>query len=130
MQRSTLGSSTSLGNYIISRAGMVHRSRIAESHALGQFITQELQNLTRRKGPPLRNRGISRREQSTARESENLTRGSVPPLRNRGISRAGRVQHPEIAESYAQEGSIAQESGKPTRGKGPSPRNREIPRAG
>src|SRR5699024_12098122 len=42
----------------------------------------------------------------------------------------GRVQHPEIAESYAQEGSIAQESGKPTRGKGPSPRNREIPRAG
>src|SRR5699024_11962049 len=110
-----------LRNQRISRAGELHRSGIVESHALGQFITQELQNLTRRKGPPLRNRGISRREQSTARESENLTRGSVPPPRNRGISRAGRVQHPEIAEANAPEGSIDTERVTPTRATGLPP---------
>src|SRR5699024_11625579 len=103
-------------------------------------IARELQNLTRRKGPSLKNRRISRavdvhrsgiaeshaQEESTTQESENLTRWRAPPLGNRGISRAGTVHHSGIAESHAQEGSTAQESGNLAAGKGPQSGNGET----
>src|SRR5699024_10745709 len=60
----TRGSSPSLGNREISRAGAVHRSGIGKSHA---------------------------RERSIARESCNPTRGSGPLLKNNEIPRAGHI---------------------------------------
>src|SRR5699024_11352520 len=60
----TRGSSPPLRNCGIPRAGVVHRSGIAKSHA---------------------------RERSIARESCNPTRGNSPSLRNREIPRAGHI---------------------------------------
>src|SRR5699024_10441128 len=59
----------SLRNCRISRAGAVHRSGIAESHAL---------------------------EASTAQESQNLTRGASPTPRSRRIPRAGWLHRSRI----------------------------------
>jgi len=64
------------------RAGVVHRSEIAEPHA---------------------------QERPTAWESPNPTRRSVPSLRNRQISRAGTFHRSEIAESHARERPTAWE---------------------
>src|SRR5699024_11409923 len=71
-----------LRNSSILRAGVVHSSEIAGSHAW---------------------------EQSIARESGNLTRGSSPSLRNRGFLRVGAVHRSGIGKSHAQEQSTAQE---------------------
>src|SRR5699024_5135752 len=92
-----------LGNRGISRAGMVYRSGIAESHAQERSTARESRNLTRWISPSLGNCRIPRagavhrsgigkshaRQQSTAWELPNLARGSSPPLRNRIIPRAG-----------------------------------------
>src|SRR5699024_8410647 len=72
-----------LRNSGISRAVLIHRSEIAESHA---------------------------QEPSTTQESQNLTRRNVPPLGNSRILRAGAVHRSGIAEFHAQESSTAQES--------------------
>src|SRR5699024_10375732 len=83
-------------------------------------------------------------ERSTALEMQNLTRGRCPPLRNRRIPRAVPVHRPRIAYSHAQERSTAQESRNLTRGNGsslgklqnstrgkcPPPKYRTFPRAG
>ena len=70
----TRGNGPPLRNSGIPRAGMVHRSGIAESHV---------------------------RERSIAQELQNPTRGSAPSLKNSRILRAGVVQLPENAESHA-----------------------------
>src|SRR5699024_12637917 len=84
------------------RVGVVHRSEIAESHALESSTARKLQNSTRRNHPPLRNCGIPRaatfhrpeiseshaRQRSTAQELQNLTHGKASSLRNRRMSRA------------------------------------------
>ena len=72
----TSGADPVLRNCGFSRAGEVHRSGIASSHA---------------------------RERSIAQEQQNLTRGNGPPLRNRRIPRAGVVQPPENTESHARD---------------------------
>ena len=67
-----------LRNCIISRAGELHRSRIADFHAQEQSITQEMQ--------------IS-------------TRGNSPPLKNCRFPRAGTFHRSEIVKSHARDGS-------------------------
>src|SRR5699024_5448298 len=85
------------------RAVTFHRSGIAESHAQERSTARESRNLTRRSGPPLRNREISRAGavhhsgivefhalgQSTAQKLQNLARGSYLSLKNCTFLRAG-----------------------------------------
>src|SRR5699024_11297459 len=49
-----------LGNYRISRAGVVHRSGMAKSHALGSSTARKTQNLTRWGAPSLVNLAVLR----------------------------------------------------------------------
>src|SRR5699024_2050847 len=110
-----------LGKCRISRAGSVHRSENAESHAVEPSIARKMQNLTRRSSPSLRNYAFPRagmihhaenanfhaRERSTAREMQNLTRRIGPPLRNYTFPRAGIVRHSlqVLLRSFAKRGS-------------------------
>src|SRR5699024_10375734 len=88
MQNSTRRRGPPLWKCKISRAGGVHRSGIAESHARYQSTARELRIPTRRRGPPLKNRGISRA--ATVHRSGNCR-----------IPRVGSVHRPNIALSHA-----------------------------
>src|SRR5699024_12200250 len=88
LQQSTRRNGPPLGNCKNYRAGAIHLSENAESHALECSIAQKMQNPTRWKGPSLGN-------------SE--------------IPRAGEIHHSENAEFHALERSIAQKSKKLTR---------------
>src|SRR5699024_4102167 len=96
MQNPTRRNGPPLGKCRISRAGILHRSRNAESRAV---------------------------EQSTARKMQNLTRRRAPPLGKCRIPRAGMVHRSENAESHAQGRSTAGEAQKHTRGHSPQLRH-------
>src|SRR5699024_296779 len=100
-----------------SCAGLVQSPEIAESHEQERSTAQKLQNSTRRRGPPLKNRRILRagavhrseiveshaREVSTARKMQNFTRGNGPPLRKCRILRAvdtSRARDSTISERW------------------------------
>src|SRR5699024_1019059 len=98
-----------LGNRGISRAGTVHHSGIAESHAQEGSTAQESWNLA---AGTVHRSGIGEshaRQRSTAQQSRNLARRKSPAPRNRRILRAGRVHRSGIGKTHAREGSIAQE---------------------
>ena len=121
MRISTRGNGPPLRKCRIPRAGTVHRSGNAESHAQDWSTAQKLHFPARWRGPSRRNYAFPRAvtvhrsenaeshavEPSTAQNLCFPARGRVPPLRKCRISRAGIVQHSlqALLRSFAKRGS-------------------------